>query len=204
MNAYNDIMLERLAGESTEVLSCDMPVVDAETGSVAPVDFLNTIELSGLPPHRLKLKRGAPIMCIWNVSPDEECCNGTRFVVERVTPNALIAKYSSGPRKGKIFTFYKYKIAVEEEDFPVKFYRIQFPVRLAFAFTAHKAQGQTLNKVGINLLTDFFVHGQLYVALSRARSPEDVRCLVRPDATRTAEGIHVANIVYDEVLRDEI
>lgn len=46
----------------------------------------------------------------------------------------------------------------------------QFPVKLAYAFTIHKAQGQTYDKVIIDLNSHIFAPGQLYVALSRARS----------------------------------
>lgn len=43
----------------------------------------------------------------------------------------------------------------------------QFPIKLAYAFTIHKAQGQTYEKVIIDLNSHIFAPGQLYVALSR-------------------------------------
>ena len=46
----------------------------------------------------------------------------------------------------------------------------QFPVKLAYAFTIHKAQGQTYEKVIIDLNSHIFAPGQLYVALSRSKS----------------------------------
>lgn len=46
----------------------------------------------------------------------------------------------------------------------------QFPVKLAYAFTIHKAQGQTYNNVILDLNSHIFAPGQLYVALSRAKS----------------------------------
>jgi ATP-dependent exoDNAse (exonuclease V) alpha subunit len=57
-------------------------------------------------------------------------------------------------------------------------YRCQFPVELAFVITINKAKGQSLEVVGIDLRDAVFMHGQLYVALSRAMNVAEVRILM--------------------------
>lgn len=80
------------------------------------------------------------------------------------------------------------------DNIPFTLRRAQFPVRLAFAMSINKAQGQSLNHVGIDLTTPVFAHGQLYVALSRATNVACVAALLPENAaTRTR------NVVYHEV-----
>jgi len=46
----------------------------------------------------------------------------------------------------------------------------QFPIRVAWAMTIHKAQGQTLDRVRIDLRDRLWEGGHLYVAISRCRT----------------------------------
>ncbi|KIK23998.1 hypothetical protein PISMIDRAFT_99678 [Pisolithus microcarpus 441] len=80
-------------------------------------------------------------------------------------------------------------------DFTFLLSRRQFPVRLAFAMSINKAQGQSVKHVGIDLRTPVFSHGQLYVALSRATSSRRVKVLLPSEG-----GNKTLNVVYPEVL----
>ncbi|XP_046661355.1 ATP-dependent DNA helicase pfh1-like [Homalodisca vitripennis] len=95
------------------------------------------------------------------------------------------------PQPGHWFAF--------AEGSPLRVCRRQFPLMLAYCMTGHKSQGQTIEYVGVDLRTDCFTHGQLYVLLSRVRRPDDIVVLVPDD--RIVEGVAYAkNIVYDELL----
>ena len=59
----------------------------------------------------------------------------------------------------------------------------QFPLRLAWAITIHRSQGQTFKKVYVDLGWGAFTHGQTYVALSRCTSFEGLY-LARPVTPR--------------------
>ena len=73
--------------------------------------------------------------------------------------------------------------------------RCQFPVRLAFAMTVNKSQGQSLRYVGLNLQSPTFSHGQLYVGLLRCTSGQRIKVLFKPGNTDRK----TQNIVYQEV-----
>ena len=76
----------------------------------------------------------------------------------------------------------------------------QFPLKLAFAITVNQSQGQTLNRVGVYLSRPIFIHGQLYVAMSRVSSPSRLKvllCIKRGVPTDVTK-----NVVYRDVLNN--
>lgn len=56
----------------------------------------------------------------------------------------------------------------------------QFPLKLGWALTVHKAQGQTLDSVILDFDEQYFAEGQAYVALSRARTISSIRFINPP------------------------
>jgi len=88
------------------------------------------------------------------------------------------------------------RLSPNTETLPVPLKRLQFPVRLAFAMTINKSQGQSVEHMGINLQTLVFSHKQLYVIFSRCTSPLNISVLL-PE--KSQESRRILNIVYKEV-----
>ncbi|KAL7186096.1 hypothetical protein ACSBR2_027952 [Camellia fascicularis] len=78
---------------------------------------------------------------------------------------------------------------------PFQMTRRQFSVRLAYALTINKSQGQSVKFVGVDLRISVFSHGQLYVTLSRCTSFDHISILLPKDSLDST-----TNIVYLEVL----
>jgi ATP-dependent exoDNAse (exonuclease V) alpha subunit len=81
---------------------------------------------------------------------------------------------------------------------PFTLQRTQFLVRICYAMTINKSQGQILSRVGLYLKKPVFTHGQLYVAVSRSTSRNSLRILIENDDGTC--GSQTRNVVYREVL----
>lgn len=66
------------------------------------------------------------------------------------------------------------RIPMIPTDLPFDFKRLQFPLRLAFAMTINKSQGQSFEVCGIILEFPCFAHGQLYVTCSYVEKPSSL------------------------------
>jgi len=173
-------------------------MVDSENEVGVPPEYLNTLMPSGLPPHKLVIKRGIPIMLLRNLNPNSGLCNGTRLIATNVHQGRVLeAQIIGGQYDGTVVFIPRIALAPKDGDFPFEWRRRQFPVRVCFAMTINKAQGQTLQRAGIYLAEDVFAHGQLYVAASRVSHPENIRFALHDFPQKT----WTKNIVYKAVVQ---
>ncbi|PIA26945.1 hypothetical protein AQUCO_08400005v1 [Aquilegia coerulea] len=148
-----------------------------------------------LPPFKLQLKKGYPIMLLRNLQPRDGLCNGTRLMVEQLGVRVIEARILTGSHVNDRVFIPRITLQPTDSEIPFKMSRRQFPVRLAFAMTINKSQGQSVKILGIDLQNPVFSHGQLYVALSRCTSLRNISVLLSSEEDETT-----TNVVYPEVL----
>ncbi|CAK8534199.1 unnamed protein product [Lathyrus sativus] len=171
----NDISIDQFL-EEHNLLSFDE--VEEDNNNLYQQEFLNSIAQGSLPPHILKIKKGAPLMLLRNLDPRYELCNRTRLLYRGLYMNMLDVEVLIGNNIGRRAFLSRIKIKTSASDgLPFVLSRKQFPVRLSFAITINKSQGQTIPNVGIYLPRYVFSHGQLYVALSRGVSQTTTKVL---------------------------
>lgn len=148
----------------------------------------------------LQLKAGAQVMFVKN-DPQRRFVNGTIGKITALNDDQITVQIEKPDGS-------KQKIEVEKLEWEILRYSIddqagqglqtdvvgsfkQYPLRLAWAITIHKAQGKTFDKVIINMGRGAFEHGQTYVALSRCRTLEGIvlKQALRPRDIMTDERI---------------
>lgn len=147
-----------------------------------------------MPPHKLNLKQGQPVILLRNVSASEGLCNGTRLLCRIFHPSLIECEIAVGAHAKKIVFIPRMPLIPSDSSLPFELKRTQFPIRPAFAITINKSQGQTLEHVGLYLNEPVFTHGQLYVAMSRVTNKKNLKICINHPKNFTK------NIVYKEVL----
>ncbi|XP_019094557.1 PREDICTED: ATP-dependent DNA helicase PIF1-like [Camelina sativa] len=110
------------------------------------------------------------------------------------------AEILTGTHVGERVLIPRIVLSPNDTKYPFTLRRKQFPIRVCYAMTINKSQGQILKQVALYLPQSVFTHGQLYVALSRVTSNAGLKIL---DATSEKNGTGgVMNIVYKKVFNN--
>jgi len=145
VNELNIKCLDQLSGDEVILASSDR-TVNQDDAPHYPTEYINSLQTPGIPPHKLTLKKGAVAICLRNLNINSGLCNGTRLIIQDIINDRLLkATIANGEHKGKTVLIPKIVMKpADDEPFGFEWQRVQFPVRLAFAMTIHKSQGQTL------------------------------------------------------------
>lgn len=145
------------------------------TGSFEKNSFPTDMELS--------VKSGAQIMML-NNDNQGRWVNGTIGKIIRIEKHSdeedeIVIQVTEGKiYKVTPFTWELFRFSFDEKKNNLVSDTIgtftQYPMKLAWAVTIHKSQGKTFENVVIDIGRGTFVHGQLYVALSRCTSLEGI------------------------------
>ena len=142
----------------------------------------------------LELKVGAQVMLIKNdIKSPKRWVNGSIGIVTDLTANSIHLKIKNKVHKITQDTWEKFDYLIKDGEVlhEVVATFTQYPIKLAWAVTIHKSQGQTFEKVIIDLDRGSFAPGQTYVALSRVTSLEGL-FLTRP--------INISDILFNNKL----
>ncbi|CAI0444139.1 unnamed protein product [Linum tenue] len=200
----NDHMLAMVPGSVRSYFSCDTVHSDsndaAAISSEYPTEFLNSLSFNGYPDHQIDLKVFTPIILLRNLNPSIGLCNGTRMMVVYLGHYVIRAIIMGGTFDGKTVAIPRIVLSINDYRWPFVLKRRQFPVRLCYAMAINKSQRQTLQHVGVYLLKPVFSHGQLYVAISRVKSPAGLHFLILNEAGIPSN--YTRSIVYPETFSE--
>ncbi len=171
VDEYNATRLAALPGETKTYRACDtgMPYHTEAFNKNCPA------------PQELVLKVGACVRLCSNLDVEAGFVNGSVGTVKAFGPNGVTVQF----RTGRVLVEHNDWQIKEQEvatgghiKFKVVATRSQIPLRLSWASTIHRAQGQTLDRVILDV-AEAFAEGMTYTALSRVRDLESLSIVGR-------------------------
>ena len=135
----NNLLMDRLIVGTANTYTSPNKTTDqnAQRDDQYPEEYLSSIKDGRLPAHVLRLKVGAPVIALRNIT--KGVCNGTRMVVTRLLRNSIFARVLHVPMKGQEVAITKVFSTHNMGAFELQ--RRQLPIRVAFAMTNDDQQG---------------------------------------------------------------
>jgi uncharacterized protein YpbB len=160
-DAMNAQALEDLEGK---LVTYKPEIVDDFPDKIYPVE------------ENLKLKVGAQVMFVKNdLSFDKKFFNGKMGFIKSLSSQEILVHFPDENTTIEVEKYewqnirYKVDENTKEIEEEVLGTFVHYPIKLAWAITVHKSQGLTFDKAALDV-SQVFLPGQAYVALSRLRS----------------------------------
>ena len=168
--------------------------------------ILNSYTSKQAPDHETILKIG-DVCLITRPLKAYELASNSRVVIKRISFKLIqVVTFESTPRVIMLPRM-RFKFNLQDRT-SFTMTRVQFPLRLCYSMTTNKSQGQSFEKILLDLSDDSFSHGQTYVALSRVRRYDNIRLIVRDDMLMDFDNFHsvikiplIVNIVFPTVIQ---
>ena len=128
--------------------------------------------------EKLQLKVGAQVMFVKNdLSFEKNYFNGKMGIIKSLSSQEILVHFPEENKTIEVDKYewqnirYKVDAFTKEVEEEVLGTFVHYPIKLAWSITVHKSQGLTFDKAAIDV-SQVFMPGQAYVALSRLRSLE--------------------------------
>ena len=152
-HVINSIAIGKFSEESPIIHLYNADTVKNDDGtdnlsnSLYPTEFL--LNVNGLPLHKLELKERALVMLLRNIDVNSGLCNGMTMKVISITTKLMNVQISNGSHIGDYASIPSIELSPSDSLLSFKLSRRQFPIKLCFAMTINKAQGQSINNLGV-------------------------------------------------------
>jgi hypothetical protein len=144
---------------------------------------------------------GTPVQLCQTLDPKAGLVKGIAAIITSCQPNSVQIRLKNGQCWRIPRTTHRYLPSHFRQSILVD--RHQLPLAVNFASTIHRAQGDTLSTVLVDLREPVFAHGQLYTAITRTHSRKSIRFLVPAKDYVTASGdafFTCRNFVFTSIL----
>jgi ATP-dependent DNA helicase PIF1 len=163
VDRINNLELDKLAENGADFFEYEMSIY--VSGKVTNRNgAIEKFKKSCIVPENIQLCVGAQVMLLKNLDLANGLANGSRGVVSSFVEDLPMVKFLNGEERLIEMNVWE----VEENEKPILSAQ-QIPLKVAYAYSIHKAQGITLDLAEIDL-SNIFEYGQAYVALSRVRT----------------------------------
>jgi hypothetical protein len=208
-------MLQKRHGRKTTTLTASTQVKDGQDDSLGlTTELLAECNKPGNAPHVLKFAEGDVAFLMRTLDKRKCLTNNTRVQILDVKRRFIKVQTLTDRPTTHLIPRIIFSFAMTRRN-PFVINRLQFPLRLAYAMTFNKLQGQNLEKVlidgtaqhlpGRGSINGAFMHGHCNVALSRVRNRESLAILVDEtnlvtDPTTGKRAARTTNIVCRKIL----